>query len=146
VVTADFFVNFGEFPEGEEFLLADVRLGLFRKHELVNPVKPGFGQNDRAMTIIVESLLPDPTSQVICLAVPDVLQRVAQLIVVYERLLCRCAEALRFENPFRHIDAPTPREKSTTWWYTSPALFRRLTDDDASLRSLLQTLWEFMTV
>lgn len=71
---------------------------LLREQELVNPVVATLGQDDAAVTVLVEPLLEHAAAQIVGLPGPDLFDSGAKRYIVDQRLACRLRKPPGFEG------------------------------------------------
>src|SRR5574337_1687478 len=91
-------ISIGQLPERGQFIRCDVGPILLRKEVGVDPVSAALGKNDRAVHVVIQSLLEHTTAQIIGLLQHDLLNRSAQRMIINPSLPGRLGEPGCLEN------------------------------------------------
>ena len=98
----EMFISLSQRPKPSELAMTDTALILLGKQKLINPKMPALGQDNSAMTILIQTLLPNTAAQIIGLAAKHLAECLPQFRITYPSFTGCVGKIPRFEQPELH--------------------------------------------
>jgi len=95
----EMFISLSQRPKPSELAMTDTALILLGKQKLINPKMPALGQDNSAMTILIQTLLPNPAAQTVSLSSQHFAKCLTQLRITNPSLTGRMSKIAGFEQP-----------------------------------------------